>query len=212
LLLKWFSLPGALSLILIFIFTFVGNFAMPPPSAHFDTDLDHDENAVLTSDSVAVNRQNDKLSAGTGNESTACELNNATNEIQDDGAVQIHELETTNTNVIDPNEDSDTLEDGHISIVIPELELRESQALLLLSWILLVYRNTEKNRDSQYAFNDTTATIKDTLSEDAEQMSKSILRVRQLLDGSGLSTTSNDLTLSTISEDADYTSQVRWPF
>jgi hypothetical protein len=183
---------------------------MLPPSAHFDADQAHIETAYVTSDGAKINGNSGKVALGISDKPATVQLGVA-NENNDCGEIINCELDATNGNESNVGGNLNDIWDEEISIDLPELDLRDSQALLLLSWILLVYRNTEKNQDSPYTFNNITASIKETIFEDGEATSKTLLRVRQSLDKSDLSTTSNDMILSTVAINAEYSSQVCRP-
>jgi hypothetical protein len=181
---------------------------MPPPLADFYTGQDRDSSTELTTGDVAANGHGRSHGPETGNKLATIDVK-AADEVRANVEIASWESGTTNRNQFNVNCNTNSLWDGELSIELPELELRDGQSLLLLSWILFVYRNTEKNQDSQYALNDFKGSVKEILHDDGENISETLLRARDVLDRSGLSKISDGMILSTVARDTEHFSQVR---
>jgi hypothetical protein len=183
---------------------------MPPPSAHFDTYQDRSESTELTPEDVTAHRQG-KLHVPEKDIKIGTIDVKAADQGRGDVETAALESDTTRINHVDVNCNTDSLWDDELSIDLPELELKDSQSLLLLSWILFVYRNTEKNQDSQYALNDVNGSVEEILHDDGENISETLPRARDVLDKSNISTMSDGMILSTVSRDTEHFSQVCRP-
>jgi hypothetical protein len=186
---------------------------MPPPSAHFSTDQDSTELIELISEDVAGNSHGKSLVSEKSNRIATIKVK-VESKGQGEGRPFSFRPDITEiTDISQPHVNGITSGtwDEDISVCIPELELKDIQSMLLLSWILLVYRNTEKNQHSHYSFNDVAASVNETLHDNEEKISKTLLRVREYLDNSILSPKSNGMIMSTIATENDVSSQVCQP-
>ena len=189
---------------------------MSPPSANVDSEQYPNGTTDILSNGATKSQRNgieDRASI----QSTTRYLKDANGQphgetgakisVADNGGTDL-KSNTLRTSVKPQNGVNNKAWDKEITISLPELDLGDSHAFLLLSWALLVYRSTEKNGESQFTFNNTTASISDVILEDGEEITKVLQRVKQLLGRNSSGEKFNKMELSNVAVTAEYSTEV----